>query len=71
MAVGEVENGLVEETEGLCDTQSWTRRETRGLEVRLRVFLVPGCVVIMITGPEMGPELEILLGGRGYGVVGR
>lgn len=69
--VGEVENGLVEEMEGRCDTQSWTSRETRGFEVRLCVFLVPGCVVITMTGPEIAPELEMLVGGRGYGLIGR
>ena len=35
---------------GRCDTQSWTRRETRGLLMRLRVFLDDGFVVMMITG---------------------
>lgn len=63
--VGEVENGLVEEMEGRCDTQSWTRRETRGFEVRLSVFLVSGCVVITMTGPEVAPVVEMLVGGRG------
>ena len=35
---------------GRCETQSWTRRETRGLLMRLSVFLDVGFVVIMITG---------------------
>ena len=35
---------------GRCETQSWTRRETRGLLIRLSVFLDVGFVVIMITG---------------------
>lgn len=63
--VGEVENGLVEEIEGRCDTQSWTRRETRGFEDRLRVFLVPGWVVITMRGPEVAPVVAMLVGGRG------
>lgn len=73
MLVGEVEKGLVEEIEGRWDTQSWTSRETRGFEVRLFVFLVPECVVMTMTGPDMAPEmvpelvpeLEMLVGGRG------
>lgn len=35
---------------GRWDTQSWTRRETWGLEIRLRVFLEEGLVVIIIVG---------------------
>jgi hypothetical protein len=35
---------------GRCDTQSWTRRETLGLETRLRVFFEEGLVVITIVG---------------------
>ena len=35
---------------GRCDTQSCTRRDTRGLFIRFKVFLEVGFVVIMITG---------------------
>lgn len=35
---------------GRCDTQSWTSRETCGLEIRFRVFLEEGFVVIIIVG---------------------
>ena len=35
---------------GRCETQSWTRRETRGLLIRFRVFLEDGLVVMMMTG---------------------
>jgi hypothetical protein len=42
---------------GRWDTQSWTRRETCGLEIRLRVFLEEGFVVIIIVGEvEYGEE---------------
>lgn len=36
---------------GRCETQSWTRRETEGLERRLMVFFEDGFVVMMIIGP--------------------
>lgn len=57
---------------GRWETQSWTRRLTRGLEIRLRVFLVEFWVVRMIRGPvsvvELGlPEME----GSGYGELER
>ena len=35
---------------GRCETQSWTRRETRGLLIRFSVFFDEGFVVMMITG---------------------
>lgn len=35
---------------GRWETQSWTRRETRGFWIRLRVFLEEGLVVIIMTG---------------------
>ena len=35
---------------GLWETQSWTRRDTRGLLIRFSVFLEVGFVVMMITG---------------------
>ena len=35
---------------GRWETQSWTRSETCGLEIRLRVFLEEGLVVIIIVG---------------------
>lgn len=35
---------------GLCETQSWTSRETRGLFIRFMVFFDDGLVVIMMTG---------------------
>ena len=35
---------------GRCDTQSWTRRETRGFDSRFKVFLDEGLVVIIIVG---------------------
>ena len=35
---------------GRCETQSWTSRETRGLLMRLRVFLEAELVVMMIVG---------------------
>lgn len=35
---------------GRCETQSWTRRERRGLERRWFVFRDAGFVVIMIVG---------------------
>lgn len=35
---------------GRWETQSWTKRETRGLLMRLRVFLEEGLVVIIMTG---------------------
>lgn len=35
---------------GRWDTQSWTRRETCGLEIRFIVFLEAGFVVIIIVG---------------------
>lgn len=35
---------------GRWETQSWTRRETRGLFKRLSVFFEVGFVVMMITG---------------------
>lgn len=42
---------------GRWDTQSWTRRETSGLSVRLRVLREDGGVVMMIVGPgEYGVE---------------
>ena len=42
---------------GRWETQSWTRRETLGLETRLRVFLEEGFVVIIIVGEvEYGEE---------------
>lgn len=63
--VGDVENGLVEEIDGRWDTQSWTRSETRGLDVRLSVFFVPGWVVMTITGPDIEVLEEMLFGGRG------
>lgn len=37
---------------GRWETQSWTRRETLGLETRLRVFFEEGLVVIIMMGPE-------------------
>lgn len=37
---------------GRWETQSWTRRETLGLERRLRVFRDNGFVVIIMVGPE-------------------
>ena len=44
---------------GLCETQSWTRSETRGLERRLRVFCDWREVVMIIEGSGV------------YGVLGR
>lgn len=42
---------------GRCDTQSWTRRETCGLEMRFKVFFEEGLVVIIIVGEvEYGEE---------------
>ena len=35
-----------------CETQSCTSRETCGFEIRLRVFLEEGLVVIIIVGEE-------------------
>jgi len=35
---------------GRWETQSWTRRETLGFEIRLMVFLEEGFVVITIVG---------------------
>jgi hypothetical protein len=35
---------------GRCETQSWTRSETCGFEIKLRVFLEEGFVVIIIVG---------------------
>lgn len=35
---------------GRCETQSCTRRDTRGLLIRFKVFLDDGFVVIIITG---------------------
>lgn len=35
---------------GRWETQSWTRRETLGLDIRLMVFFEEGLVVIMIVG---------------------
>lgn len=35
---------------GRWETQSWTRRETCGLDIKLRVFFDEGLVVIIIVG---------------------
>lgn len=54
---GEAESRRAVDVRGRCDTQSWTRRETCGLEVRLRVFFEEGSVVMMIVGKvEYGEE---------------
>ena len=37
---------------GRWETQSWTRSDTCGFEIRLRVFLEEGLVVIIIVGAE-------------------
>lgn len=37
--------------EGREETQSWTRRETVGLEMRFVVFLEEGLEVMMMAGP--------------------
>jgi hypothetical protein len=37
---------------GRCETQSWTRRETCGLETRLSVFFEEGLVVMIMAGEE-------------------
>ena len=42
--------GSVSRVGGRCETQSWTRRDTRGLFIRFVVFLDEGLVVIMMTG---------------------
>ena len=36
---------------GRCDTQSWTKSETRGLCIRFCVFRDWALLVIMMTGP--------------------
>ena len=42
---------------GRCETQSWTSRETCGLEIRFSVFLEEGLVVMIIVGEaEYGEE---------------
>ena len=38
---------------GRWETQSWTRRETFGLDIRFKVFFDAGFVVMMIVGPEL------------------
>lgn len=38
---------------GRCETQSWTRRETRGFANRFSVFFETGLVVMMMTGEEL------------------
>lgn len=38
---------------GRWETQSWTKRETCGLERRLDIFLEAGLVVMMIKGEEV------------------
>lgn len=35
---------------GRCETQSWTSRETCGLEIKFRVFFEEGLVVIIMLG---------------------
>jgi len=37
---------------GRCDAQSWTSNETCGFDMRFRVFLEEGLVVIIIVGAE-------------------
>lgn len=56
---GEVLRSLVEAVRGRCDTQSCTRSETLGFEIRLCVFLEVGFVVIIMVGCDV------------YGVEGR
>lgn len=47
---GEPSRPLGARVGGRWDTQSWTRRETRGLDCRFSVFRDDGFVVMMITG---------------------
>lgn len=44
---------FVERVGGRWETQSWTRRETRGFERRFRVFLEAAFVVMIIVGWEV------------------
>lgn len=60
---GEVPEGLVVVVAGRCETQSWTRRLTAGLERRLWVLREDGLEVIIIVGPAGNVE------GRGEGEV--
>lgn len=46
---GEMEREFVG---GRWETQSWTRRETEGLESRFTVFFEDGLVVMIMVGPE-------------------
>lgn len=41
---------------GRWETQSWTSRETCGLEIRLSVFLDEGFVVIIMVGELLWGE---------------
>ena len=63
--------GFADERDGRWDTQSCTNSETRGLEVRLRVFLVDGWVVMIMMGPGVEEDDDMEVAGSGYGLTGR
>lgn len=50
---GLLESPAGEAVGGRWETQSWTRRETRGLETRLCVLRDEGLVVIIMLGPDV------------------